>query len=175
MDLCLLPSPVGLTLKQYPSAFNFTSPREHCSFQVHDPISGSSSSRVYRPSLGQTTGGGLHRAVEFTMTDRVHLTSLPLELIQKIASLCPLSDVLALCHSCRELYSICSHEFVMQESLINTVSSPSFSVAMFGMLIALSDQRCHLQRCSGKGRTAEVICRSGSLQDHLGSSCHSRI
>jgi hypothetical protein len=79
------------------------------------------------------------------MTDRAHLTSLPLELIQKIASLCPLSDVLALCHSCRELYNICSHEFVKQESLINTVSSPSFPVAALHLLIGHSDQRCHLQ------------------------------
>lgn len=50
-----------------------------------------------------------------TMTSP-HITLLPLELVHKIASFCPINDLVALGDTCRHLHSTCNDSFVLQEA-----------------------------------------------------------
>ena len=50
------------------------------------------------------------------------ITNLPLEVIQQIASLCSLRDVVSLSWTCRKLRPLCHDHFVLQWCFLNQVS-----------------------------------------------------
>lgn len=59
------------------------------------------------------------------MTSPGHITRLPLELTQTIASLCPPDDIASLGCTCRHLHAICHHVFVLQASFLYHIGDPT--------------------------------------------------
>ncbi|PKS08596.1 hypothetical protein jhhlp_004982 [Lomentospora prolificans] len=54
----------------------------------------------------------------------MHLLNLPVEVLQRIAALCTLSDILHLSMTCRHLHATCHDNFVFQESFLQHMDTP---------------------------------------------------
>jgi hypothetical protein len=56
-----------------------------------------------------------------------YITRYPLEVIQRISSLCQFRDVIALGRTCRQLRRISDDTFVLQWCFLNQVAAPTSS------------------------------------------------